>query len=77
MMKTCLTSQNLATLEDYSTTTCDDLTSHSSLFLVLNLHCREIPNVNLSLVDIQAFKVAKPGCPLRFYVLSGQAYTPD
>ena len=49
-------SQGLQNLEDYSTHICSE---SSKLYLVLDLHCKEIPDVDLSELELQIFKVSR------------------
>lgn len=44
-------------LEDYYTHICSDPRS-SRLYLVLDLHCKTHPNVDLNKVDLEVFKVS-------------------
>jgi hypothetical protein len=53
-------SQDLQTPEDHYTHICRELSSPSSLYVVLDLHCKEIPNVDLSELELQVFKIYKP-----------------
>ena len=51
--------QGLKALEDYQIHICSDPSSQSSLFLVLDLHCKEIPDADLSKVELRLFKVSR------------------
>lgn len=52
-------SQNLLDSEDYGIHICEDPSSASALYLVLDLHCKEIPSVDLSKLSLEVFKVSK------------------
>ncbi|KAH8800720.1 hypothetical protein F5884DRAFT_534903 [Xylogone sp. PMI_703] len=53
-------SQSLGTLEDCYVHHCYDPSSPSSLFLVLDLYCKEVPDVDVSKLELRMFKVSKP-----------------
>jgi hypothetical protein len=57
--------------EDYYTHICSDPRS-SRLYLVLDLHCKTHPNVDLSNLDLEVFKVSgiDPLCVTLFYNLT-------
>ncbi|KAF2804379.1 uncharacterized protein BDZ99DRAFT_467436 [Mytilinidion resinicola] len=52
-------SQNLKPPEDYYTHICFEPSSPSNLYLVLDLHCKETPGVDLSELELQVFKVSR------------------
>ena len=52
-------SQGLKTLEDYYIHICSEPSSPSSLFLVLDLHCKEVPDVEVSKLELRMFKVSR------------------
>src|SRR5436189_87824 len=60
MVSAFFDSQGLKTLEDYYIHIYSEPSSPSSLFLVLDLYCKEIPDVDLSKLELQIFKVSKP-----------------
>jgi hypothetical protein len=51
--------QDLQNEEDYFTHICYEPSSPSKLFLVLDLHCNRVPNVDLSSLEHQIFQVSK------------------
>jgi hypothetical protein len=59
MVEAFFKSQNLSNLEDYGIHICGEPSSPTILYLVLDLHCKEIPNVNLSKLELQVFKVSR------------------
>ncbi|EMD97602.1 hypothetical protein COCC4DRAFT_34166 [Bipolaris maydis ATCC 48331] len=59
MVETFLESQNLLDIEDYGIHICGDPYSPTTLYLVLDLYCREVPIVDLSNLELQVFKVSK------------------
>lgn len=59
MVETFLESQNLLDIEDYGIHICGDPSSPTTLYLVLDLYCREVPIVDLSNLELQVFKVSK------------------
>jgi hypothetical protein len=58
MVETFLKSQNLLDTTDYGIHICADPSS-TALYLVLDLHCKEVPSVELSDLELQVFKVSK------------------
>jgi hypothetical protein len=59
MVETFLKSQNLLDITDYGIHICGDPSSPTTLYLVLDLHCKEVPTVDLSDLELQVFKVSK------------------
>lgn len=59
MVEAFFESQNLPNLEDYGIHICADPSSLTHLYLVLDLYCKEIPNVDLSKLEPQVFKVSR------------------
>ncbi|KAF2468780.1 uncharacterized protein BDR25DRAFT_264676 [Lindgomyces ingoldianus] len=51
-------SQNLPNLEGHGVHICSEPSS-TRLYLVLDLHCEEVPNVDLSELELQVFKVSR------------------
>lgn len=59
MVTAFLNSQDLQTVEDYYTHIIFEPSSPSNLYLVLDLHCKEIPGVDLNELELQVFKVSR------------------
>ncbi|KAF9729842.1 hypothetical protein PMIN01_11775 [Paraphaeosphaeria minitans] len=59
MLEAFFRSQDLLELDDYGIHICVEPSSPTTLYLVLDLHCREIPQVDLSELELQVFKVRK------------------
>jgi hypothetical protein len=58
MIKAFFDWRDLQPLEDYCTHICSDPPS-SKLYLVLDLHCKTCPDVDLSKLELQVFKVSR------------------
>lgn len=52
-------SQDLQPPKNYFSHILDDPSSHSKLYLVLDLHHKEIPSVDLNKLELHVFKVSK------------------
>jgi hypothetical protein len=52
-------SQNLPDFKDYDIHICLDPVSLTRIYLILDLHCKETPSVDLSKLEIQVYKVSK------------------
>jgi hypothetical protein len=59
MLEAFFQSQNLIGLEDYGIHILAEPSSPTTLYLVLDLYCKEIPKVNLSELELQVFKVRR------------------
>lgn len=59
MVTAFLDSQDLKTVEDYYMHVIFDPSSPSNLYLVLDLHYKEVPVVDLNELELQVFKVSR------------------
>ena len=59
MVTAFFASQDLQTPVNYFPHILNDPSSHSKLYLVLDLYHKEIPSVNLNELELQVFKVSK------------------